>query len=53
MNGVASLSTGLAAASVSEGVSVSLLSNIQTLDKIVAAKLFSSIGVGSSVDHYA
>ena len=53
MDGVASLSTGLAAASVSEGVSVSLLSNIQTLDKIVAAKLFSSIGLGNNIDHLA
>ncbi|MHB8147806.1 MAG: hypothetical protein ACYDGM_11195 [Vulcanimicrobiaceae bacterium] len=50
---VAALSTGLAAASVSEGVSVGVLANVQTLDKIVAAKLFSSIGIGGSVDHLA
>ena len=50
---VAALSTGLASASVSEGVNVGVLSQLQTLDKIVAAKLFSSIGIGGAVDHYA
>lgn len=53
MDGVAGLSTGLALANVTTGVGVSLLASTQTLDKIVAAKLFSSIGLGSSVDHYA
>lgn len=53
MDGVASLSTNLALSSVSEGVGVALLSNLQTLDKIVAAKLFSSIGIGTSVDSHA
>ena len=44
------LSTDLAASSVGQQVSVSVLRAVDNLSKNVAAELFSSLGLGSNVD---
>ncbi len=48
-----SIASGLAAASVTQGVNVSVLKATQNLDATQAALLFASIGLGASVDAHA
>lgn len=47
---VAALSTADASSAVSQSVNVGVLNSVQTLDKIVAAKLFQSLGLGATID---
>ena len=50
---IAGLSTAQSLSSVNQSVNVGVLKSTQTLDKIVAAKLFANIGIGSTIDAYA
>jgi hypothetical protein len=50
---VAALSTAASSSAVANSVNIGVLNSVQTLDKIVAAKLFASIGLGATVDSLA
>jgi hypothetical protein len=50
---VGSLSTAMTMSAVGSQVDVGVLKAVQNLDQAVAAELFSSIGLGGSVDALA
>ena len=47
------IATGLAAASVSQNVDVSVLKAVQNLDAATSSMLFASIGLGTGIDAFA
>lgn len=53
MDGLGNIATGLVSASVSEGLNVDVLRAVNNLSEVQSALLFSSIGLGRSVDTYA
>ncbi|MHB8141444.1 MAG: hypothetical protein ACYDA5_03755 [Vulcanimicrobiaceae bacterium] len=50
---VQGIATQLASSSVTGQVNSSVLAAVQNLSKNLAAELFASIGLGSSIDRYA
>jgi hypothetical protein len=53
MDGLSNIATGLASAGVTEGLNVDVLKAVNNLSAVQSALLFSSIGLGRSVDTYA
>ncbi|MDE2482787.1 MAG: hypothetical protein KGN02_11400 [bacterium] len=50
---LSSIATGLAAASVTQGIDIGALKATQQLDSIQASVLAASIGLGRNIDAYA
>jgi hypothetical protein len=53
MDGLSNIATGLVSASVSDGLNVDVLRAVNNLSEAQSALLFSSIGIGRSIDVYA
>ena len=53
MDGVESIANGLVASSVGGNINADLLKSVDNLDKIQAAVLMSSLGIGTHIDAYA
>lgn len=47
------IATGLAAASVTQGVDIGVLKAVQNLDAATSAMMFASIGLGTGIDALA